>query len=106
MQIINGFLRDKHKPVVDFARASCGYVVLKVIRKTLVYMSISSRSFFDISESVQKLVLKKLLELTCEKSNQNTTNFALQMMRDLWQLYPKILHNWGMLLLVTTIRDF
>lgn len=69
-------------------------------------MSISSRSFFDISESVQKLVLKKLLELTCEKSNQNTTNFALQMMRDLWQLYPKILHNWGMLLLVTTIRDF
>ncbi|XP_073815806.1 fancd2 isoform X2 [Musca autumnalis] len=80
MQIINGFLRDKHKSVVDFARASCG-------------------SFFDISESVQKLVLKKLLELTCEKSNQNTTNFALRMLRDLWQLYPKIIHNWGMLLL-------
>uniref|UniRef100_A0A1I8P4T9 Fanconi anemia group D2 protein n=1 Tax=Stomoxys calcitrans TaxID=35570 RepID=A0A1I8P4T9_STOCA len=80
MQIINCFLRDKHKPVVDFARVACG-------------------SFFDISESVQKLILKKLLELTCEKSNQNTTNFALQMLRDLWQLYPKILHNWGMLLL-------
>ncbi|XP_075147776.1 fancd2 [Haematobia irritans] len=80
MQIINTFLRDKHKPVVDFARAACG-------------------SFFEISESVQKLVLKKLLELTCEKSNQNTTTFALQMLRDLWQLYPKILHNWGMLLL-------
>uniref|UniRef100_A0A1I8ML88 Fanconi anemia group D2 protein n=1 Tax=Musca domestica TaxID=7370 RepID=A0A1I8ML88_MUSDO len=80
MQIINGFLRDKHKSVVDFARISCG-------------------SFFDISESVQKLILKKLLELTCEKSNQNTTNFALRMLRDLWQLYPRIIHNWGMLLL-------
>ncbi|XP_037821987.1 Fanconi anemia group D2 protein [Lucilia sericata] len=80
MQIINLYLRDKHKTVVDFARSCCG-------------------TFFEISESVQKSILKKLLELTCEKSNQNTTNFALQMLRDLWQLYPKILHNWGMLLL-------
>ncbi|XP_065371634.1 Fanconi anemia group D2 protein homolog [Calliphora vicina] len=80
MQIINLYLRDKHKSVVDFARTCCG-------------------TFFEISESVQKSILKKLLELTCEKSNQNTTNFALQMLRDLWQLYPKIVHNWGMLLL-------
>ncbi|KAM7362212.1 fancd2 [Cochliomyia hominivorax] len=80
MQLINLYLRDKHKIVVDFARTCCG-------------------TFFEISEPVQKSILKKLLELTCEKSNQNTTNFALQMLRDLWQLYPKIIHNWGMLLL-------
>lgn len=61
-------------------------------------------TFFVISESVQKSILKKLLELTCEKANKNTTNFALKMLRDLWQIYPKILHNWGMLLLVTKFK--
>lgn len=27
MQIINLFLRDKHKAVVDFARTCCGYAI-------------------------------------------------------------------------------
>lgn len=107
MQIINLYLRDKHKTVVDFARACCGYVYkLLCLYKYIITLNLFNifSTFFVISESVQKSILKKLLELTCEKANQNTTNFALQMLRVLWQLYPKVLHNWGMLLLVRKFK--
>ncbi|KAL9900180.1 fancd2 isoform 1-T3 [Glossina fuscipes fuscipes] len=80
MEILNCFLRDKNKTTVEFAQSACSCL-------------------FEISGSVQKSILKKLLELTCERSSQTTVNFALKTMRDLWRLYPKILHNWGTILL-------
>uniref|UniRef100_A0A1B0FNR3 Fanconi anemia group D2 protein n=1 Tax=Glossina morsitans morsitans TaxID=37546 RepID=A0A1B0FNR3_GLOMM len=80
MEVLNCFLRDKNKTTVEFAQSACRYL-------------------FEISGSVQKSILRKLLELTCERSSQTTVNFALKTLRDLWRLYPKILHNWGTILL-------
>uniref|UniRef100_A0A1A9WNL2 Fanconi anemia group D2 protein n=1 Tax=Glossina brevipalpis TaxID=37001 RepID=A0A1A9WNL2_9MUSC len=80
MEILDCFLRDKHEATVKYAQSACS-------------------SFFEISSDVQKSILKKLLQLTCERSSQSTINFSLQVLRDLWQLYPTILHKWGAILL-------
>ncbi|XP_037944134.1 uncharacterized protein LOC119676939 [Teleopsis dalmanni] len=80
MQILHNFLKEKHKSVVNFARAS--YCIL-----------------FKIDAAIQKDIIKKLLELTYDRSLQNMTNLALELLTDLHREYAKEVRNWGMLLL-------
>ncbi|XP_004536027.1 Fanconi anemia group D2 protein [Ceratitis capitata] len=80
MQLIYDFLREKNKTVADFAKASFGVL-------------------FKMCESIQRSILKKLLHLTCDRSTQNLTNIALELLRDLQRKYRAEIQNWGTLLM-------
>lgn len=54
---------------------------------------------FKICNSIQKNILKKLLELTFDKSAQHVTTMALILMRELQRKNPKHVQNCAMLLL-------
>lgn len=54
---------------------------------------------FKTCNSIQKNILKKLLELTFDKSADHVTNLALMLLRDLQSKNPKHIQNCAMLLL-------
>lgn len=54
---------------------------------------------FKTCNSIQKNILKKLLELTFDKSADHVTNLALMMLRDLQSKNPNHIQNSAMLLL-------
>lgn len=58
------------------------------------------RVLFKMCESIQRSILKKLLHLTCDRSTQNLTNIALELLRDLQRKYRAEIQNWGTLLMV------
>lgn len=54
---------------------------------------------FKTCNSIQKNILKKLLELTFDKSAKHVTNLALMLLRELQSKNPKHIQNCAMLLL-------
>ncbi|EDV91108.1 Fanconi anemia group D2 protein [Drosophila grimshawi] len=88
MHILHDFMREKHRIVADFAKTS--YSIL-----------------FKICNSIQKSILKKLLELTFDKSSQHVTSMALILLRELQRTNPKHVQNCAMLLLplIDRLRD-
>ncbi|XP_017471044.1 PREDICTED: Fanconi anemia group D2 protein isoform X2 [Rhagoletis zephyria] len=80
MQLMYDFLREKNKIVAEFAKASYGIL-------------------FQICDSIQRTILRRLLQLTCDKSTQNLTNLALKLLRELQRKYRPEIQNWGTLLM-------
>ncbi|XP_067618049.1 Fanconi anemia group D2 protein homolog isoform X2 [Eurosta solidaginis] len=80
MQLMYDFLREKNKIVGNFAKASYGIL-------------------FQICETIQRGILKRLLQLTCDKSTQSLTNLALELLRDLQRKYRAEIQNWGTILM-------
>ncbi|KAM8706214.1 hypothetical protein ACLKA7_010484 [Drosophila subpalustris] len=80
MHILHDFVREKNRIVAEFAKSA--YSIL-----------------FKICNSIQKNILKKLLELTFDKSAQHVTTMALILMRELQRKNPKHVQNCAMLLL-------
>ncbi|EDV43092.1 uncharacterized protein Dana_GF18312 [Drosophila ananassae] len=89
MNILHDFMREKNKIVSDFAKSS--YSIL-----------------FKIFSSIQKNILKKLLELTCDKSSQHLTTMALELLRELQRKSTKDVQNCAPLLLpmLDRLSDF
>ncbi|XP_064549377.1 Fanconi anemia group D2 protein homolog [Drosophila montana] len=79
MHLLHDFMREKNRIVADFAKAA--YSVL-----------------FKICNSIQKSILKKLLELTFDKSAQHVTT-TLTLLRELQRKNPKHVQNCAMLLM-------
>ncbi|XP_036674528.2 Fanconi anemia group D2 protein homolog [Drosophila suzukii] len=79
MNILHDFMREKNRTVSDFAKGS--YSIL-----------------FKIFNSIQKNILKKLLELTCDKSSHLTT-MALELLRELQRKSAKDVQNCATLLI-------
>uniref|UniRef100_A0A6P4EZY6 Fanconi anemia group D2 protein n=1 Tax=Drosophila rhopaloa TaxID=1041015 RepID=A0A6P4EZY6_DRORH len=80
MNILHDFMREKHRTVSDFAKSS--YSIL-----------------FRIFDSIQKNILKKLLELTCDKSSPHLTTMALELLRELQRKSSKDVQNCAALLI-------
>ncbi|KAH8417749.1 hypothetical protein KR222_005289 [Zaprionus bogoriensis] len=80
MHILHDFMRERNRIVSDFAKSA--YSIL-----------------FKICNSIQKNILKKLLELTFDKSADHVTNLALLLLRELQRKNPKHIQNCAMLLL-------
>ncbi|XP_054081207.1 Fanconi anemia group D2 protein homolog isoform X3 [Zeugodacus cucurbitae] len=80
MELILDFLREKNNVVRGFAIASFGIL-------------------FKICESIQRTILKRLLKLTCDRSTQNLTTLALELLRELQRKYRAEIQNWGTLLM-------
>ncbi|KAH8247136.1 hypothetical protein KR032_010698 [Drosophila birchii] len=80
MHILHDFMREKNRTVSDFAKSS--YSIL-----------------FKIFNSIQKNILKKLLELTCDKSSSDLTTMALELLRDLQCKSAKDVQNCATLLI-------
>ncbi|XP_060649460.1 LOW QUALITY PROTEIN: Fanconi anemia group D2 protein [Drosophila nasuta] len=80
MHILHDFVREKNRIVSDFAKGS--YSIL-----------------FKLCNSIQKNILKKLLELTFDKSAQHVTTMSLILMRELQRKNSKHIQNCAMLLL-------
>ncbi|KAH8292041.1 hypothetical protein KR054_003960 [Drosophila jambulina] len=80
MHILHDFMREKNRTVSDFAKSS--YSIL-----------------FKIFNSIQKNILKKLLELTCDKSSPHLTTMALELLRDLQCKSAKDVQNCATLLI-------
>ncbi|XP_017074591.2 Fanconi anemia group D2 protein [Drosophila eugracilis] len=80
MNILHDFMREKNRIVSDFAKSS--YSIL-----------------FKIFKSIQKNILKKLLELTCDKSSQHLTTMALELLRELQRKSAKDVQNCATLLI-------
>ncbi|XP_017017550.1 Fanconi anemia group D2 protein homolog [Drosophila kikkawai] len=80
MHILHDFMREKNRTVSDFAKTS--YSIL-----------------FKIFNSIQKNILKKLLELTCDKSSPHLTTMALELLRDLQCKSAKDVQNCATLLI-------
>ncbi|KAH8294661.1 hypothetical protein KR018_001006 [Drosophila ironensis] len=89
MHILHDFMREKTRVVSDFAKSS--YSIL-----------------FKIFGSIQKNILKKLLELTCDKSSQHLTTMALELLRELQRKSPKDVQNCAALLIpmLDRLSDF
>ncbi|KAH8381489.1 hypothetical protein KR093_006396 [Drosophila rubida] len=79
MHILNDFVREKNRVVADFAK--------------------SAFILFKLCNSIQKNILKKLLELTFDKSAQHVTTMSLVLMRELQRKNSKHVQNCAMLLL-------
>ncbi|EDV48341.1 Fanconi anemia group D2 protein [Drosophila erecta] len=80
MNILHDFMREKNRTVSDFAKSS--YSIL-----------------FKIFNSIQKNILKKLLELTCDKSSPHLTTMALELLRELQRKSAKDVQNCATLLI-------
>ncbi|XP_053945249.1 Fanconi anemia group D2 protein homolog [Anastrepha ludens] len=80
MELMHDFLREKNKIVADFAKASYGIL-------------------FQICDSIQRGILRRLLQLTCDKSSRNFTNLSLELLRELQIKYRAEIQNWGTLLM-------
>ncbi|XP_068157652.1 Fanconi anemia group D2 protein homolog isoform X2 [Drosophila tropicalis] len=80
MHLLHGFMREKNRAVSDFAKSA--YSML-----------------FKIFDTIQKSILKKLLELTCDKSANHLTTTALNLLRELQCKNPKGVQNCAMLLI-------
>ncbi|XP_017119014.1 Fanconi anemia group D2 protein [Drosophila elegans] len=80
MNILHDFMREKNRTVSDFAKSS--YSIL-----------------FRIFDSIQKNILKKLLELTCDKSSPHLTTMALELLRELQRKSTKDVQNCAALLI-------
>ncbi|XP_055851494.1 Fanconi anemia group D2 protein homolog [Episyrphus balteatus] len=80
LQILHDFLKEKNKLISDFARNSYNII-------------------FGVSESTQKDILLKLVELTCDKSPSSMTTAALELIKDIRIKYPANVQNWGMVLM-------
>ncbi|KAH8265254.1 hypothetical protein KR038_002491 [Drosophila bunnanda] len=80
MHILHDFMREKNRTVSDFAKSS--YSIL-----------------FKIFNSIQKNILKKLLELTCDKSSPHLTTMALELLRELQCKSAKDVQNCATLLI-------
>lgn len=80
MNILHDFMREKNRIVSDFAKSS--YSIL-----------------FKIFNSIQKNILKKLLELTCDKSSPHLTTMALELLRELQRKSAKDVQNCATLLI-------
>ncbi|KAH8382936.1 hypothetical protein KR009_005875 [Drosophila setifemur] len=89
MHILHDFMREKNRIVSEFAKSS--YSIL-----------------FKIFSSIQKNILKKLLELTCDKSSPHLTTMALELLRELQRKSAKDVQNCGTLLLpmLDRLNDF
>ncbi|XP_030369940.1 Fanconi anemia group D2 protein isoform X2 [Scaptodrosophila lebanonensis] len=80
MNILHDFMREKNPAVAEFAKSS--YSIL-----------------FKICGSIQKNIIRKLLELACDKSVQNSMTMALSLLCDLQRKYAKDMQNWATMLL-------
>ncbi|XP_014088001.2 Fanconi anemia group D2 protein homolog [Bactrocera oleae] len=80
MELMHDFLREKHNVVKGFAIASFG-------------------ALFKTCESIQRTILKRLLQLTCDKSTQKLTTLSLELLRELQRKYRAEIQNWGTLLM-------
>ncbi|ALC46708.1 Fancd2 [Drosophila busckii] len=89
MHILQDFVREKNQIVSDFAKLA--YSIL-----------------FKIGNSIQKNILKKLLELTFDKSAQHVTSMALTLLRELQLKNSKHVQNCATLLLplLDRLSDF
>ncbi|XP_026845923.1 Fanconi anemia group D2 protein [Drosophila persimilis] len=74
MHILHDFMCEKNVAVSEFAKSS--YSVL-----------------FKIFTSIQKNILRKLLELACDKSSQHLTTMALHLLRELLRKSFKDVQN-------------
>ncbi|SPP83080.1 Fanconi anemia group D2 protein homolog [Drosophila guanche] len=74
MHILHDFMCEKNAAVAEFAKSS--YSVL-----------------FTIFTSIQKNILRKLLELACDKSSQHLTTMALHLLRELLRKSFKDVQN-------------
>ncbi|XP_019844495.2 Fanconi anemia group D2 protein isoform X2 [Bactrocera dorsalis] len=80
MELMYDFLRENHNVVRGFAISSFGVL-------------------FKTCESIQRTILKRLLQLTCDKSTLKLATLSLELLRELQRKYRPEIQNWGTLLM-------
>ncbi|XP_039954173.1 Fanconi anemia group D2 protein [Bactrocera neohumeralis] len=80
MELMYDFLRENHNVVRGFAISSFGVL-------------------FKTCESIQRTILKRLLQLTCDKSTLKLATLSLELLRELQRKYRAEIQNWGTLLM-------
>ncbi|KAH8311710.1 hypothetical protein KR044_007645 [Drosophila immigrans] len=99
MHILHDFVREKNRIVADFSKAAYRYVKFNISSFQLIQINVVCSILFKLCNSIQKNILKKLLELTFDKSAQHVTTMALILMRELQRKNSKHVQNCAMLLL-------